>query len=795
MQEEKHFIAPHWLRFGVWALFIAAFAFLYYRYSSLFGTELTQLAASSVWLAYAVYVVLGALRGFALIPVTNLVVLAIPLFQPVPLLVLTLVGIAISSACIYAFADSLKLGQYLERRHARHMERLQNALRRNPTSIVTAWSFLPIVPTDLICYVCGVMKISFRRFMLGVLVGEGAICAIYIFAGASLLDLGKRVFGAEAAVAQEAAAQPSGQAVYAEHCALCHEQVNERIPHRTALEQLPAARIVRALDAGAMLAIAMTMNRDERIAVAEYLGTDAPDSGPPASAYCEDRTVRLRATPSDASWNGWSPMADNARYQTAERAGLSAEQVSSLALRWAYGFGGDVTAFAAPTIFGGHVFVGSAGGLVQALAAESGCVKWTFQAPGPVRAAPLVVPAEQRELLLLGDLTGWYYALDAATGELVWKTQIETHDSTRLTGAAAVHDGVAYVPVSSWEESRSGDPDYPCCTFRGSVVAVRVRDGTQLWKTYMVDAPRELGKNARGAPLSGPSGAAIWSTPTVDAARGLLYVTTGDNYTQPATPTSDAVVALALADGRIAWMKQTTPNDAYNSSCQRDHRSNCPFDEGPDYDYGSSAILLQGGARLLAGQKSGIVYALDATKQGEILWETRVGEGGLNGGVQWGMATDGTFVYATTSDVGRTRWSGDPFETRRYILDPKRGGGLTALRVADGSRVWHAPAAPCRDGAPAGCSPAQPGAVTLIPGVVFATSNDGHVRAHATADGRVLWDFDTVREFATVNGVPARGGSLDGQGVVVADGLVLVASGYPRNGGMPGNVLLAFRPD
>jgi polyvinyl alcohol dehydrogenase (cytochrome) len=795
MNEDKTVIAPHWLRFGVWALFIAAFAFLYYRYSSLFGTELTQLAASSVVLAYAFYVVLGALRGFALIPVTNLVVLAIPLFDPVPLLVLTLIGIAISSACIYAFSSSLKLGEYLERKHARHMERLQNALRRNPTSIVTAWSFLPIVPTDLICYVCGVMKISFRRFMLGVLIGEGAICAVYIFAGASLLDLGKRVFGAAPAEAQQAAAQLSGQAVYAEHCALCHEQVDERIPHRSALQQLPAARIVRALDAGAMLAIAMTMNRDERIAVAEYLGIDAPDSGPPASAYCADRTLALPPTPSAASWNGWSPTPNNARYQTAERAALSAEQVPSLELKWAYGFSGDVTAFAAPTIVDGHVFVGSAGGLVQALSADSGCLKWTFQATGPVRAAPLVVPGDGRRLLLLGDLTGWYYALDAETGELVWKTQIETHDSTRLTGAAAVHEGVAYVPVSSWEESRSADPDYPCCTFRGSLVAVRVRDGAQLWKTYMTDAPRELGKNARGAPLSGPSGAAIWSTPTVDAARGLLYVTTGDNYTQPATPTSDAVVALALTDGRIAWTKQTTPNDAYNSSCQRDHRSNCPFDEGPDYDYGSSAILLQGGARLLAGQKSGIVYALDATKQGEIVWQTRVGEGGLNGGVQWGMATDGTFVYAATSDVGRTRWAGDPFDARRYVLDPKRGGGLTALRVADGSRAWHVPAAPCRDGAPAGCSPAQPGAVTLIPGVVFATSNDGHIRAHAAADGRLLWDFDTVREFTTVNGVPARGGSLDGQGVVVAGGLVLVASGYPRNGGMPGNVLLAFRAE
>jgi polyvinyl alcohol dehydrogenase (cytochrome) len=792
MPEATKPFTPRLLRLGSWVLFVVAFAFSYYRYSAFWGTELTQLAAASVWIAYAGYVVLGAVRGFALIPVTNLVVLAIPIIRPVPLLILTLVGIAISSASIYAFAGSLKLGEYLERKHARHMERLQHALRRNPTSIVTAWSFLPIVPTDLICYICGVMRISFRRFLLGVLVGEGAICAIYIFAGSNLLDLGMRLFGADEAEAQ-AAVQPSGQAVYAEHCALCHEQVDERIPHRSALQQLPAARIVRALDAGAMLAIAMSMNRDERIAVAEYLGTDAPDSNPPESAYCSDLTVTPSADPSATSWNGWSPTQDNARYQTAQRAGLRAEQVPSLELKWAYGFAADVTAFAAPTVVGGHVFVGSAGGLVQALSAETGCLKWTFQAPGPVRAAPVIARRGRSNLLLVGDMTGWFYALDAANGELVWKTRIETHDSTRLTGAAAVHDGVAYVPVSSWEESRAGDPKYPCCTFRGSVVALSVGDGARLWQTYFTDEPRELGKNGTGAPLYGPSGVAVWSTPTVDAAHGLLYVTTGDNYTEPASETSDAVVALTLDDGRIAWRKQVTAGDAYNGSCTREHRSNCPYEPGPDYDFGSSAILLRGGERLLAGQKSGIVYALDAAKRGTILWQTRVGEGGTNGGVQWGMATDGEYVYATTSDVGRTRWSGDPFDTRRYILDPKRGGGLTALRVADGSRAWHVPAAPCAEGAPAGCSPAQPGAVTLIPGAVFATSNDGHVRAHATADGRVLWDFDTTREFATVNGVKAHGGSIDGQGVVVADGLVLVASGYPRNGGMPGNVLLAFR--
>jgi polyvinyl alcohol dehydrogenase (cytochrome) len=445
-----------------------------------------------------------------------------------------------------------------------------------------------------------------------------------------------------------------------------------------------------------------------------------------------------------------------------------------------------------------QVFVGSAGGVVHAMRAQNGCLQWVFQANGPVRAAIVVAPVEGgRHALLFGDLTGWFYAVAAETGELLWKQHIETHDSTRLTAAAVVHDGVAYVPVSSWEEARAGDPTYACCTFRGSVVALRVRDGAQLWKTYMIDAAKEIGRNSRNALRFGPSGVGVWATPTVDAKRRLLYVTTGDNYTEPASPTSDAVLALDMRDGRIVWTKQITERDVFNGSC-RDAAANCPLGTGPDYDFGSPAILLDGAGRremLLAGQKSGIVFALDPKRKGEIIWQTRIGKGGTNGGIEWGMATDGDLVYASVSDVGRTRQDNNLLDPRRYALDPQQGGGLTALRVKDGSKAWYAAPQPCPAGAPVGCSPAQPGAVTQIPGVVFATSYDGHIRAHAAADGRVLWDYDTAREFTTVNGVPAHGGSIDGPGPVIVNGLVLIGSGYPRNGGMPGNVLLAFGVD
>lgn len=600
-----------------------------------------------------------------------------------------------------------------------------------------------------------------------------------------------------AGAAALASAQPSGEAVYARRCASCHDQTNPRIPPKASLRQMPAARIVRALDTGAMMAIAFTMHRDERLAVASYLGTPDAVAGPRSTAFCADRTVRLNANAA-GTWNGWSPAADNARFQPAARAGLTSESVGSLRLKWAFGFEGDVSAFAQPTVIGDYLFVGSAGGVVHAMQAASGCLAWVFQADGPVRAALVAAPAGQRDgrtLLLFGDMTGWFYALDAETGALRWKVQIDTHDSTRLTAAALPHDGVVYVPVASWEETRASDPGYACCTFRGSVVALRIADGSQVWRTYLVDPPKETGRNDRGTPRMGPSGVGVWATPTLDVTRRRLYVTTGDNYSSPATALSDAVVALDLATGRVRWARQVTSGDAYNGACGSG-ATNCPSEKGPDFDFGSPAILAaRPGGRdiLVAGQKSGIVYAFDPDADGRILWQTRVGKGGIGGGVQWGMTSDGRHVYAAVSDVGRKRQT-DPLDPRRYELDPEIGGGVTALRLGDGARVWFAAPVPCPSGAPAGCSPSQPAAATSLPGVVFAAANDGHLRAHAADDGRVLWDFDTMREFETVNGVKAHGGSIDGPGAVVANGMVFISSGYPRNGGVPGNVLLAFAP-
>jgi len=585
----------------------------------------------------------------------------------------------------------------------------------------------------------------------------------------------------------------SGEDVFKQRCAGCHEQNNPRIPRVDALRQLPASRILQTLNWGVMGNVAYTMSVAEREAVASYLGTAGPSAGVPPAAYCTDRRVRfdLNAKIQQPQWNGWSPSGNNTRYQSAQAGGLTIDGVQNLKLKWAFAYQGDTTAFAQPTIIDGNLFTGSAGGVIHALDAKTGCTRWTYNARGPVRSSILAVRRGKSYSLLFGDQLGWFYALDAINGKELWKKKVDAHDAARLTGSPVEHDGTVFVPVASWEENRAISPDYPCCTFRGGVAALRVRDGALLWRTYTVDV-------AKQGRLWGPSGAPVWSAPTLDVARGLLYVTTGDNYSPPATATSDAVMALELKSGKIAWTRQFTMGDVFTGGC-----ANQGIACGPDFDFGSSAILVrignaQGENRdlLLAGQKSGMVYALDPARKGEILWQIRIGKGSTNGGVQWGMAADSQNVYAAVSDLVRNRKpSNDPADLRTANLDPDAGGGLHAIRIASGIETWYAePQHTCPEDRP-GCSPAQPAAVTVTFGIVFSGSVDGHMRAYSSEDGSILWDFDTAREYSTVNGVKGRGGSIDGPGAVVVGGMVYVNSGYSRQNGTPGNVLLAFGTD
>ncbi len=361
------------------------------------------------------------------------------------------------------------------------------------------------------------------------------------------------------------------------------------------------------------------------------------------------------------------------------------------------------------------------------------------------------------------------------------------------TATPQFYKGVIYQGFSSLETSLASYSNTACCSFRGSVVALDAATGRTIWQSFTITEPAKLKGNGK---QQGPSGVAIWSTPTIDEQRGVLYVGTGNNYSDPVTETSDAVLAFDLKTGKLLWSRQLTQGDAYNGGCSSRERVNCPAEDGPDFDFGQPPILVQlgGGKRaLVIAQKSGMVHALDPDAAGKILWQTRVGAGGLLGGSQWGSAADSRRIYVAISDVVLHSVT-DAKGGRRIVPDPKKGGGLHAIDLKSGSIAWSArpPACPATQ---AICSPAQSAAVTAIAGAVFSGSLDGHLRAYSTRDGRVIWDFNTARQFPTVNGKPARGGSIDATGAAVAGGLVFVNSGYDGFGGMPGNVMLAFSVD
>jgi polyvinyl alcohol dehydrogenase (cytochrome) len=389
--------------------------------------------------------------------------------------------------------------------------------------------------------------------------------------------------------------------------------------------------------------------------------------------------------------------------------------------------------------------------------------------------------------------------MNADTGEQIWKVKAAEHFAALPTAAPQYYKGVVYQPYSSFEEALGPDPNFQCCTFRGSVVALDAATGKILWKTFTIaDPPKPIRKNAAGKQVFGPSGAGVWSTPTIDEQRGVLYVATGDNYSDPTTDTSDAILAMDLKTGELLWSKQMTQGDAYNNGCGVPGKTNCPESKGPDFDFGQPPILVQlgGGKRaLVIAQKSGMVHALDPDQKGNVLWQTRVGQGGPLGGSQWGSAADSKNVYVAVSDLG-IGGAPDPKSPVGYRLtvDPKKGGGLYALDLKTGKVQWSAKPIPCAAGR-TDCSPAQSAAVTAIPGVVFSGAVDGHLRAYSASTGEILWDTDTAHEFSTVNGKPAHGGAIDVAGPAVVNGTVFANSGYGQWGGIAGNVFLAFTVD
>ena len=549
------------------------------------------------------------------------------------------------------------------------------------------------------------------------------------------------------------------------------------MPSRQDLSTRTPEAIFLATSNGVMVSQAKGLSADEQRAIARFLsGKEFSGGAATGAGACTTPAGALNI--SDSDWNGWSTGLANTRYQSTP--GITAADVPSLKLKWAIAFPGETARSAQPSVVGGRVFTGSSSGAVYSLDAASGCTYWKYDAGASVRTSILIGKTGGRIIAYFGDVRSKVHAVDASTGKLLWKIAVDDHAAARVTGAPAFYEGRLYVPVSSIEEASAMSPAYECCTFRGSVVALDGATGKQIWKTYAVaDPPKRLQKSASGAQLWGPAGAAIWSAPTIDPKKKVLYVGTGNSYTNVSINTSDAILAIDLVSGSLLWSSQVTPKDNFTMGCMRG--VNCPEDRGQDYDFGTSPILreLPGGKRVLVcGQKSGVVWGIDPDDRGKVLWQTRVGQGSALGGIEWGSTADLENAYVAVSDV---------------VAPQGHPGGLHAVRLSTGEKIWSTPppALHCTAGAK-GCSSSQSAAISSIPGVVFSGSIDGHLRAFQTRTGEIIWDFDTIRDYQTVNGVPGKGGSLDAAGPAIANGMVFVNSGYGMWQGLPGNVLLAF---
>ena len=590
------------------------------------------------------------------------------------------------------------------------------------------------------------------------------------------------------APAPDPARLAEGEQLYETNCAACHQDPAQdpRMPRDDALRTLSPHYIMQALTDGRMAPQGAPLSGEQRSAIAEFLTGQIVE---PRDLVIRDGLCTNAPTPvnlnATAQWNGWSPDTANHRFQSAEAGGLSAQDLPRLKLKWAYGLPQEGQTRSQPAVVGDRLFVGSQAGALYALDAKSGCTYWTFQSHAGLRSAVTVAPFTHANgttgtAAYFVDRQAWVYAVDTETGIQLWSARLEDHPGVRATGALTYHEGRLFVPLSGINEGNIGsNPDYPCCTFRGSLSAMDAATGEVLWRTFTVPEPQPRGTSSKGQPLFGPSGVGIWGAPTVDAKRGLIYAATGPAYSGPATETTDAVIAFDMDTGEMRWVNQFTV-DVWSGGCgaNSDTNPNCPSNVGPDIDFSASAMLTTNSAGkeiIVIPQKSGELHALDPDADGATLWSYRAGPGGAVGGV-WGSALDGDTAYVAVSGYFNS-------ET----------GGIHAVNINTGERVWYTPPQDllCSPPGP-GCSPTQSAAVTALPGAVLSGSADGGLRAYSATSGDVLWLFDANRTFETVNGVPGNGASFDGPGPVIAGGMLYVLSGNAGFVGRPGNVLLAF---
>ena len=575
-----------------------------------------------------------------------------------------------------------------------------------------------------------------------------------------------------------------GRRLFADNCSACHDNSVGEAPLTEALKKLTVNHILTTMNDGIMIANSEQLTPDERVSIAEYLGTQAAVASA-GGLKCAAKQGSGAVT-APVHITNWGFGVQNER--AIKSSLITAENVESLTLDWVFAFPNAGRARAQPTIVGETVFTASQNGKIYALDLSSGCMLWEYPVEAEVRSAISVdTDADGRAVrLYFGDFKGNIYGFDIETKQLLWKRLADPHPNTTVTGSLTLFGNRLYVPVSSLEIGSAINSSYECCTFRGSILALDKLTGEIIWQTYTTDMPVEQGRNSEGVTRFGPSGAPVWSSPTIDAKRERLYVGTGENYSHPTTQTSDAIIALSLATGAIEWISQVTPDDAWNGACGRVDKPNCPDNKGPDFDIGAPPVLTRGPSGkdiILAGQKSGRAFAFDPDDKGRMLWQRQVGRGGIMGGIHWGMATDRKRLYVPVSDIS---------VYDRDAHKPARSG-LHALDMETGNPIWSTLTENICGDAKWRCSPGIASAVTVVPGVIFGGGLDGILRAFDANTGTILWETNTNRKFRSVNGIEAEGGSFDSDGPVVVGGRLLVNSGYDKWGQKFGNVLVSYK--
>jgi polyvinyl alcohol dehydrogenase (cytochrome) len=608
-------------------------------------------------------------------------------------------------------------------------------------------------------------------------------------------------FTVQVALAEGEAAD-DGAALYAAHCESCHERPETKAPPIETLRRFPFARILQSMTVGIMLPQAANLDLGQRQRIARWL---AAEEDAKRSQWLQTHAC-ARSTPLVLNGSeNWGLGTGNARHVVG--AGIDAGNVDKLELQWFVALPAVTDMRSQPVVAGDTVFLGGQDGRLLALDRASGCVRWRFDNDIPIRTAlSLERTPDGVNTLFFADQLGGVYAVKALDGSLRWKVTVKTHPMSLLSGSFAYHEGRLFVPLSSFEVAAAAMPNHECCRSRGGVVALDAETGKTLWSYGTTANAEKTYVNKSGVQMWGPSGATVWDRPAVDVRRGLLYIGTGQNTSSPATGTSDAVIALDMKSGEQRWVFQALANDAWNAACLMGG-DNCPRERGPDFDFGASPIFIERstGDLVLAGQKSGDVFALDPDKQGAVVWQRKLSQGSTNGGIHHGMATDGVSLVVPVADPER--------DLPGYVPKP----AVHSLSVADGSIIWSQPVsrgcdfdpaiAPAiglvemRKGGNAQVSPwpacsyyyGQSAPVTIAGELVYAAGLDGKLRIFSLADGKLLRTIETNRAYVGSNGVEGHGGAIDVAGPVIDGDQLFLVSGYGVFGQMPGNMLLVYR--